>query len=87
MSFAKSDGAYIQITFDQPITSDASGNQSYFTITVPEYSYMPGGTLSNIIKTVKSTYNHPGTAAEISLAGGTLTDAVVANGVLSLGVN
>ena len=87
MSFAKSDGAYIQITFDDPITSDASGNQSYFTVTVPEYNYVPGGTISNVVKAVKSTYNHPGTAAEISLASGTLTDTTVADGVLSLGVN
>jgi len=55
--WAKSDGAKIEITFDQPITSDASGNQSYFTVTAKEYTYVPGGELVDVVKAVKSVTN------------------------------
>ena len=85
MSFAKSDGAKIKITFDQAITG-ASGNQSHFTVTVPEYTFVPGGTLQNITKAVKSTYAFAGVQQTFDLSAGTLTDTAVSNGVLSLGV-
>ena len=85
MSFTKSDGAKIKITFDQPI-SGADNNQSRFTVTVPEYTYVPGGTLQNVTKAVKSTYAFAGVRQALDLSAGTLTDTSVSNGVLSLGV-
>ena len=85
MSWVKSDGAKIKITFDRPIVSGQTGQQSYFTVTVPEYTYVPGGTLQNVAKTVKSTYAF-GAAGTVDLSSGTLTDATASNGVLGLGV-
>ena len=58
----------------------------FFTVTVPEYTYVPGGTLQNVTKTVKSTYAFGGIQQTLDLSAGTLTDTAVSNGVLSLGV-
>jgi hypothetical protein len=86
MSFTKAEGAKIKITFDQPITAGAAGNQGHFTVTVPEYDYVPGGTLQNVTKTVKSTYALAGVQQMLDLSSGALTDTAVTDGVLSLGV-
>ena len=86
MSFTKADGAKIKITFDQPITAGAASEQSHFTVTVPEYNFVPGGTIQNITKAVKSTYALAGVQQTLDLSAGTLTDTAVSNGVLSLGV-
>ena len=85
MSFTKSDGAKIKITFDQPI-SGVDNNQSHFTVTVPEYTFVPGGTLQNVTKAVKNTYAFAGVQQTLDLSDGALTDTAVSNGVLSLGV-
>ena len=66
-------------------TAGAAGNQGHFTVTVPEYDYVPGGTLQNVTKTVKSTYALAGVQQTLDLSAGTLTDTAVSNGVLSLG--
>ena len=81
----KADGAKIQITFDQPLTSDVSGNQSHFVVSVPEYDMVPGGTLSTASKTVKSTAEKVDSGT-INLSSGTLTDTELVSGKLSLGV-
>ena len=86
MSFTKSDGAKIKITFNQPITAGAAGNQSHFTVTVPEYTFVPGGTLQNVTKAVKSTYAFAGVQQTFDLSAGALTDTAVSNDVLRLGV-
>lgn len=83
--WAKSDGAKIKITFDQPITAGATGEESHFTVTVPEYNFVPNGVIGNVSKTVLSTYAY-GTVGTIDLASGTLTDVTASNGVLGLGV-
>ena len=54
MSFEKSDGAKIKITFDESLYGDVSGNAEYFTVTTQEYDYVPNGTLETITKTVDS---------------------------------
>lgn len=86
MSFTKADGAKIKITFDEPLTGAVSGNETHFTVTVPEYTFVPGGTLQNVTKAVKSTYAFAGAQQTFDLSAGTLTDTAVSNGVLSLGV-
>jgi hypothetical protein len=86
MSWVKSDGAKIKITFDRPIVSGQTGQQSFFTVTVPEYTFVPGGTLQNVTKAVKSTYVLVGVQQTLNLSAGTLTDTTVTDGVLSLGV-
>ena len=86
MSWVKSDGAKIKITFDRPIVSGQTGQQSFFTVTVPEYTFVPGGTLQNVTKAVKSTYALAGVQQTFDLSAGTLTDTAVLTGVLSLGV-
>ena len=83
--FAKSDGAKIEITFDQPIITDASGNQSYFTVTAKEYTYVPGGTLVDVVKAVKSVSNKARVSGTVDLSSGTLTDLGESNGQLRLG--
>ena len=83
--WTKADGAKIQITFSEPLTGTVSGNESHFTISVPEYDMVPGGTLSNVSKAVKSTSAKVSYAATIDLSAGALTDVVVSSGKLSLG--
>lgn len=61
MSFVKADGAAIKIIFDSPLVGDVAGNQAHFTVTVPEYTYVPGGSLQAVIKAVAGTA--AGTAA------------------------
>lgn len=84
--WTKGDGAKIQLTFTEPLIGDVSGNQSHFTVTIPEYDMVPEGTLSNVVKTVKSTYGRPAYSQTVNLSSGTLTDLAVSNGNLSLGV-
>lgn len=55
MSWEKSDGAAIKITFDKALTSDVSGNQSHFTVIAKEYNWVPNGTLQDVTKTALST--------------------------------
>ena len=86
MSFTKSDGAKNKKTYDKALTGTITGNKSHFTVTAPEYTYVPGGTLQNVTKTVKSTYALAGVQQTLDLSAGTLTDTAVSNGVLSLGV-
>lgn len=85
MSWAKSDGAKIKVSFDQPITTGAADEQSHFTVTVPEYNFVPGGTIGNVTKAVLSTYAF-GAAGTVDLSGGALTNLAVSNSALSLGV-
>ena len=84
--WTKADGAKIQITFSEPLTGTVSGNESHFIVSVPEYDMVPGGTLSNVAKAVKSTYALAGVQQTLDLSAGALTDTAVSNGVLSLGV-
>lgn len=84
--WTKGDGAKIQLTFTEPLIGDVSGNQSHFTVTIPEYDMVPEGTLSNVVKTVKSTYGRTAYSQTVDLSSGTLTDLAVSNGNLSLGV-
>ena len=84
--WTKGDGAKIQLTFTEPLIGDVSGNQSHFTVTIPEYDMVPEGTLSNVVKTVKSTYGRTAYYQTVDLSSGTLTDLATSNGKLSLGV-
>lgn len=84
--FTKADGAKIQITFSEPLTGTVSGNESHFTVSVPEYDMVPGGTLSTVTKAVKSTAARVSFVATVNLAAGTLTDTEVSGGKLSLAV-
>lgn len=67
MSWAKSDGAKIKITFDRPLIGTITGNQAAFTVTVPEYDYVPGGTIHDVVKAVKSTDAYNGVQESIVL--------------------
>lgn len=84
--WTKGDGAKIQLTFTEPLIGDVSGNQSHFTVTIPEYDMVPEGKLSNVVKTVKSTYGRTSYSQTVALSSGTLTDLSISNGKLSLGV-
>ncbi|MEG1758513.1 MAG: hypothetical protein RR235_08680 [Oscillospiraceae bacterium] len=54
-TWTKADGAKIQLTFTQPLIGTITGNQAHFTVSVPEYDYVPGGTLGSVVKAVLST--------------------------------
>ena len=84
--WTKADGAKIQITFSEPLIGDVSGNQAAFTVTVPEYDMVPGGTLQNVTKAVKSTYPFSRHSQTIDLSGGEKTDTEFTFGVLRLAV-
>ena len=84
MSWVKSDGAKIKITFDRPIVSGQTGQQSFFTVTVPEYTYVPGGTLQNVAKTVKATLAYSAQPIRADLSGGSKTNVIFSNGEILL---
>lgn len=55
-----SDGRQIAIRFTEAITSGIDTcPATSFTVTVPEYTYVPGGTIQNVAKTVESVTAHP----------------------------
>lgn len=84
MSFTKADGAKIKITFDQPITAGAAGNQSHFTVTVPEYTFVPGGTLQNVIKAVASTAGYTSIQQTVDLSDGVFAGVTTESNCASL---
>ena len=84
--FTKADGAKIQITFSEPLTGTVTGNQAHFTVTSQEYNYVPGGTLGAVTHTVTATSPYRSIDQAPNLAAGTLTDVMVTDGKLSLGV-
>ena len=86
MSWAKSDGAKIRIAFNLPLVGDLSGQQSFFSVTVPEYNFVPEGTLGNVSKTVLSTYGYEGLQKDIDLSMSTKDGVVVSSGVITLEV-
>lgn len=86
MSFIKSDGARIKLTFDQALTGEPTGNQTFFKVTVLEYDYVPNGTLIPIVKAVKSTAGFAGYSELANLAAGALIDLACSNDILTLGV-
>ncbi|MEG2001096.1 MAG: hypothetical protein RR053_06880 [Evtepia sp.] len=84
MSFNKGDGAKIKLTFSEPLIGNAAGNEGSFTVSVPEYDYVPGGTISNVVKKVARISNHAGFGASVPLSGGVLAGTRERTGVLSL---
>lgn len=85
--WTKGDGARIQITFDQPLITVALGAEASFTVTAPEYTYVPGGELVDITKTVERVENKAGITVDLDLAAGELTGLSVACGTLRLAVD
>lgn len=49
------DGRKIAIKFTQPLIGDVTaGNEDKFTVSFDEYDYVPGGTLSRVVRTIAS---------------------------------
>ena len=87
MSYTKGDGAKIAIRFSDSVTVNGS-SQTAFTVIVPEYSYVPGGTLQNVTKSVESVSGYEGISEVINMSNGTLTELVCdSGGVLSLAID
>ena len=63
------------------------GNEKAFTVTVPEYDFVPNGQIQQNAKPLLSVKNKVGYSATAVLSGGVLTDLMVTNGVLTLGVD
>ena len=61
------DGAHIGISFSKPLVGDVSGNAPYFTVTVPEYTFVPGGEIILAEKSVAAVSRHPTIADAILL--------------------
>ena len=70
MSYTKGDGAKIAIRFSDSVTVNGS-SQTAFTVIVPEYSYVPGGTLQNVTKSVESVSGYEGISEVINMSNGT----------------
>lgn len=83
MSWTKADGAKIKITFSQDLTGTVTGNESHFTITVPEYDMVPEGTLGSVSKAVASTAAGD-TAKELVLTMGDTTRFLNAAGNITV---
>lgn len=84
MNWTKSDGAKIRLTFSEPLIGDVAGNEKAFTVTVPEYDYVPGGTLGDVAKPVASVSSFPGFGAKVNFSGGVLSGTRENNGTLEL---
>lgn len=82
--FTKADGAKIQIEFSQPLVGDCAGNEGAFTVTVPEYTMVPGGEIEYNQKTVKSTSVRCFYQETLNLGSGTMTDTEISGGSLTL---
>lgn len=63
------------------------GNEKAFTITVPEYDFVPNGQIQQNIKPLLSVKNKAGYSVTPVLSSGVLTDLMVTEGVLTLGVD
>ncbi len=82
--WTKADGARIEIAFDEPIDSVDVGAENAFSISVPEYTFVPGGELVDVPKTVERVENKAGVSANIDLSNGTLADVLFTRGALKL---
>lgn len=87
MSWTKADGAMIELQFSQPLNPVSDADASHFTITVPEYTYVPGGEIVNVSKAVAHVSNKAMLNQLIDLSIGTMTDMTSKSGVLTLGVS
>lgn len=87
MSWTKADGAMIELQFSQPLNPVSDADASHFTITVPEYTYVPGGEIVNVSKAVAHVSNKAMLNQLIDLSTGTMTDMTSKSGVLTLGVS
>lgn len=80
------DGNIIYLHLTEPVTNaDVSGMMSNFTVSLQEYNYVPGGSLQNTTRTVKSMQMHDGTV--VSMSSGTLTNVEIVNSKLRLEVD
>lgn len=79
------DGSVIYLHMTEPVTNaDVSGMTSNFTISLQEYNYVPGGSLQNTTRTVKSV--KPTEGIVVSLNTGTMTNVEYNGGVIQLEV-
>lgn len=54
--YTKSEGGYIDILFSEPLIGDFTGQEGCFTVTVPEYNWIPGGEIIDVVKPVVATF-------------------------------
>lgn len=54
--YTKAEGGYIDIFFSEPLVNDFTGQEDCFTVTVPEYNWIPGGEIINVVKPVVATF-------------------------------
>lgn len=62
------------------------GNEFAFSVEVPEYNYVPGGTIEHNTRQVKSVYGFAGVEIEPDLSSGNLNQVSVSDTGVSLGV-
>lgn len=55
IEFSKEKGSKIMITFDHNLIAPYEGQENNFTVTVPEYKFVPEGPIINVPKTVDRT--------------------------------
>ena len=79
-------GTLVAIKFSEALTGDPNGNEEKFTVTVPVYNYVPGGTISDTTKSVINTKMYAQAEETINLSSGSGSGITFSRNKLSLEV-
>ena len=80
------DGTKIAVRFTEEIMSGADTTDGW-TVTIPEYDYVPGGTMSQQERQVTEITGFAGTIITFDLSEATLTDTKLGDGAITLEVS
>ena len=80
------DGTKIAVRFTEEVVSGADTTTGW-SVTVPEFDYVPGGTLSQQERTITEITGYAGTTVNIDFSEAALTDIMLNRGELSLEVD
>lgn len=80
------DGTKIAVRFTEEVVSGTDTTDGW-SVTVPEYDYVPGGTLQQQVRTVTEITGYAGTTINIDFSEATLTNTMFDRGEISLEVD
>lgn len=78
------EGRHIAIRFSEALTGDVSGNEACFTVTVPAYNMVPGGTIVDENRTVVSVERYASLTEQVDLSSGSFSSLEFSDGALRL---
>ena len=78
---AIANGEKIAIKFTQPLVGDVTGNETKFTVSFDEYSYVPDGSLSRVTRPVTSVDKYVSVDENIILDSGVCDGLVFDRGL------